>query len=112
MSRAKYLLTISLNLIVMVALISLARGPRRPEQQPSTVGEFALKVLRAADADDDRKSISAEKAVEMLRKAGLKLKGSVNDPLVDSDKSAYALAVAGGLYDRLSLPPDGFESCL
>jgi hypothetical protein len=109
MSRAKYLLPISLILLVIVATISLAKDPN-PPKQPTTVGEFALKVLRAAD-DDSAKSITAEKAVEILRRAGLKLKGSVNDPLTDGDKSSYALAVAGGLFDRLTPPPEGFEQC-
>jgi len=55
--------------------------------------------------------MTAEQAVDILKKAGLKLKGSVNDPLAEGDKSAYALAVASGLLDRLSLPPEGFEAC-
>ena len=109
MSRTKYLLPISLILIIIAATIALAKDPT-PAKQPTTVGEFALKVLRAAD-DDTSKSVTAEKAVEILRRAGLKLKGSVNDPLTDSDKASYAMAVAGGLFEKLTPPPEGFEQC-
>ena len=112
MSRAKYYLPILLILLVLVVSAAPAKDPASPVPNRITVGEFALKVVRMADDDPAaRPSLTAEEAVALLRQAGLRLKGSVNDPLTEGERSDFALAVANGLILKLDSPPTGFEAC-
>ena len=112
MSRAKYYLPILLILLVLVVSAAPAKDPASPVPNRITVGEFALKVVRMADDDPAaRPSLTAEEAVALLRQAGLRLKGSVNDPLTEGERSDFALPVANGLILKLDSPPTGFEAC-
>ena len=114
MSRAKYFLPISLILLLLVvsALPAKDKDPTSPVPSRITVGEFALKVLRLADDDPAaRPSLTAEEAVSILKQAGVRLKGSVNDPLTEGERSNFALAMANGLMLKLDAPPTGFEAC-
>ncbi|MCI0410807.1 MAG: hypothetical protein L0191_19975, partial [Acidobacteria bacterium] len=45
------------------------------------------------------------------KQAGVRLRGSVNDPLTEGERSDFALAVANGLMAKLEAPPTGFEAC-
>ena len=110
MLRAKYFLPISLILLIFVASAAPAKDSTSPVKKGTTVGEFALKVLKLA-SDDPSPTMTAEEAVALLRQAGLRLKGSVDDPLTEGDKSNFALSVAGGLMEKLNPPPTGFEAC-
>ena len=113
MLRTKYFLPISLILLLLVVSAVPAKDSAAPGTNRTTVGEFALKVLKLASDDPSaNSSMTAEEAVSLLRQAGLRLKGSVNDPLTEGDKSNFALSVAGGLMERLNPPPTGFEACV
>jgi len=112
MSRAKYFLPITLILMLLCVSAAPAKDPASPVPSRITVGEFALKVLKLSGDDSTAtSSLSAEEAVALLRQAGLKLKGSVNDPLTEGDRSNFALAVSNGLMEKLDGPPSGFEAC-
>ncbi|MCI0655546.1 MAG: hypothetical protein L0170_00550 [Acidobacteria bacterium] len=112
MSRAKYYLPILLILLVLVVSAAPAKDPASPVPNRITVGEFALKVVRLADGDPAaRPSLTAEEAVAILRQAGLRFKGSVNDPLTEGERSDFALAVSQGLIQKLEAPPTGFDAC-
>jgi hypothetical protein len=112
MLRARYFLPISLILLLLVVSVAPAKDAAAPGANRITVGEFALKVLKLSSDDPAaNSSITAEEAVALLRQAGLRLKGSVNDPLTEGDRSNFALSVAGGLMERLNPPPTGFEAC-
>jgi hypothetical protein len=112
MSRAKYYLPILLILLVLVVSAAPAKDPASPVPNRITVGEFALKVVRLSDGEAAaRPSLTAEEAVALLRQAGLRFKGSVNDPLTEGERSDFALAVANGLILKLDAPPTGFEAC-
>ena len=90
-----------------------AKDPDPPVSSRTTVGEFALRVIRlSADDPSVYSSLTAEQAVSLLRRAGLHLKGSVNDPLTKESKSDFAFAVANGLVEKLNPPPGGFEACM
>ena len=113
MLRAKYFLPISLILLLLVVSAAPAKDSAAPAANRITVGEFALKVLKLVGDDSSaNSSMTAEEAVARLREAGLRLKGSVNDPLTEGDKSNFALSVADGLMQKLNPPPTGFEACL
>ena len=112
MSRAKYFLPISLILLLLVVSAAPAKDPASPVTKRITVGEFALKVVRMVDDDPAaRPSLTAEEAVALLKQAGLRLKGSVNDPLTEGERSDFALAMANDLILKLDAPPTGFEAC-
>jgi hypothetical protein len=112
MSRTKYYLPILLILLVLVVSAAPAKDPAAPVKNRITVGEFALKVVRLADDDPAaRPSLTAEEAVAILRQAGLRFKGSVNDPLTEAERSDFALAVANNLILKLEAPPNGFDTC-
>jgi hypothetical protein len=113
MLRAKYFLPISLILLLLVVSAAPAKDSAGPVTKGTTVGEFALKVLKLASDDPSaNSSMTAEEALAVLKQAGLRIKGSVNDPLTEGDKSNFALSVAGGLMERLNPPPTGFEACV
>jgi hypothetical protein len=85
--------------------------PPSPAAKATTVGEFALKVVRLAEDDPAKKAVlTAEEAIARLEKAGLHL-GKPDDPLTDKHKSDFALAVSQGLLEKVSPPPVGFEAC-
>lgn len=113
MSRVRYSLPI---LFLILALTVSAAPVKNPDPLPSsktTVGEFALRVIKLSSDNPSRySSLTAEEAVKMLKQAGLNLKGSVNDPLTKESKSDFAFAVANGLLEKLNTPPPGFEACL
>jgi hypothetical protein len=112
MSRALRFLPIALILIVLAVSMAPAKDPSAPVPSRTTVGEFALRVVRAAEDDPAvRDAITADQAIARLKAAGLRLKGSADDPLTEGDRSAFALSVAGGLLERVSPPPTGFEEC-
>ena len=112
MHRAKYFLPISLILLLLVVSAAPAKDAASPVPNRTTIGEFALKVLKlAADDPSATSSLTAEEALARLRQAGLRLKGSVDDPLTEGDRSNFALAVANGLMEKLDPPPTGFDAC-
>ena len=112
MRRVHRLFPIALILILLAISAAPAKDPAATVPSKITVGEFALKVVRMAESDPAvRDSITADQAIARLRAAGLKLKGSANDPLTEGDRSNFALSVAGGLMETLSPPPTGFEAC-
>jgi hypothetical protein len=112
MRRAQRLLPISLILILLAISAAPAKDPTLPVPSKMTVGEFALRVVRMAEDDPAvRQSITADQAIARLRAAGLKLKGSANDPLTEGDRSTFALSVAGGLMERVTVLPEGFDTC-
>lgn len=112
MSRLKYFLPISLILLLLVVSAAPAKDPASPVTKRITVGEFALKVIRmAADDPEARPSLTGEEAVALLRQAGLRFKGSVDDPLTEGERSNFALSVANGLMEKLNPPPTGFDAC-
>jgi len=112
MLRTRYFLPISLILLLLVVSAAPAKDSAAPVKKGTTVGEFALKVLKLASDDPAaHSSLTAEEAVALLRQAGLRLKGSVDDPLTEGDRSSFAMSVAGGLMERLNPPPTGFEAC-
>ncbi|HEU5154813.1 MAG TPA: hypothetical protein VFU03_08805 [Gemmatimonadales bacterium] len=113
MSRTRYFTPIFLAILALVVSAVLAKDPESPPSSRTTVGEFALKVIKlSADDPSIYSALTAEQAVSILKRAGLNLKGSVNDPLTKESKSDYALAVAGGLIERLNPPPTGFDACM
>ena len=112
MLRAKYFVPILLILLLMVVSAAPAKDPASPVPSRITVGEFALKVLKMADDDPSaRPSLTADEAVAILKQAGLRFKGGVNDPLTEGDRSNFAFAVATGLIDKIEGPPTGFDAC-
>ena len=46
-----------------------------------------------------------------LRLAGFNFKGAPGDTLSDKDKSSFFMAVANGLFEKMSAPPEGFDTC-
>ncbi len=113
MSRRRYFFPILLAMLIATMSAVLGKDPESPPSTRTTVGEFALKVIKlSADDPSAYSSLTAEQAVSLLKRAGLRLKGSVNDPLTKESKSDFALAVATGLVDRLNPPPAGFEACI
>jgi hypothetical protein len=115
MLRARYfppILLILLLLAVFAVSAAPAKDPASPVPNRITIGEFALKVIKlSADDPSANASLTAEEALSLLRKAGLHLKGSVDDPLTEGGRSSFALAVANGLLERINPPPSGFEAC-
>ena len=112
MRRAKKLVPISLILIMLALSAALAKDASAPVPNRTTVGEFALKVVRMAEDNPAvRDALTADQAIARLKAAGLRLKGSADDPLTEGDRSAFALAVAGVLLERVSPPPTGFDEC-
>ena len=112
MRRALRLLPITLVLILLAISAAPAKDPAATVPSKITVGEFALRVVRMAESDPVvRESITADQAIARLRAAGLKLKGSADDPLTEGDRSNFALSVAGGLMERVSPVPEGFDTC-
>ena len=96
MSRAKKLVPISLILIMLALSAALAKDASAPVPNRTTVGEFALKVVRMAEDNPAvRDALTADQAIARLKAAGLRLKGSADDPLTEGDRSAFALAVVG-----------------
>ena len=112
MSRARYFFPILLIVLVMTVSALPAKDPAAPATSRTTIGEFALRVIKlSADDPSMYSSLTAEQAVMMLKRAGLHLKGSVNDPLTKESKSDFAQAVATGLIEKLNPPPTGFDAC-
>ncbi len=112
MSRRRYLFPILLAMLIATMTAVLGKDPDPLPSTRTTVGEFALRVIKlSADDPSAYSSLTAEQAVSLLKRAGLRLKGSVNDPLTKESKSDYALAVATGLFEKLNSPPVGFDAC-
>ena len=112
MSRTRYFLPILLTVLVITVSAAPAKDPDPPAPSRTTVGEFALKVIKlSVDDPSQYSSLTAEQAVRLLKRAGLNLKGSVNDPLTKESKSDFAFAMANGLIEKLNPPPTGFEAC-
>ena len=112
MFRARYFFPILLILVLLAASALPAKDPASPVPNRITLGEFALKVIKLADDNPSaHASLTAEQALTMLRQAGLRVKGSVDDPLTEGARSKFALAVADGLMDKINPPPGGFEAC-
>lgn len=105
------------SLLIALPLASLAplakdKGAETPVPKATTVGEFALKVVRLAEDDPGKRAaLTQEQAIARLEKAGLHLKGKPEDPLTDQHKAAYSLAVSQGLIEKVSPPPPGFDAC-
>ena len=113
MSRARFFLPILLIALVMAVSLAPAKNPDPTPSSRTTVGEFALKVIKLSVDDPSRySSLTPEEAVSMLKRAGLNLKGSANDPLTKESKSDFAFAVANGLLEKLNPPPTGFDACM
>jgi len=113
MRRAKSFILSMLALLLLVGSETRAKDPTTPVPGGMTVGEFALRVVRLAEDDPAvRASITADQAVERLKRAGLHFRGAPGDPLTEGEKSAFFFAVANGLMDKVTPPPSGFESCM
>jgi hypothetical protein len=112
MSRYRYLIWISLISIALVASLAIAKDPTPVSSGRTTIGEFALKVIRMSEDDPVvRESITVEDALARLKAAGLKFKGGPDDPLTEGDRSAFYVSVANGLLDKVNPPPTGFGQC-
>ena len=112
MCRSKYFVQILLILMLLIASSAIAKDPAPASPSRTTIGEFALKVVRLAEDDPAvRESLTAEEAIARLKKAGLRFKGGADDPLTEGDRSAFFVAVANGLMDRVTPPPTGFGEC-
>lgn len=110
--RARFfgLLLIALTL-VFSASFSKDKDPA-PPPKATTIGEFALKVVRMAEDDPIKKAaLTEEQAIARLEKAGLHFNGKPDDPLTDKHKTDYFLAVSQGLLEKVSPPPPGFDAC-
>jgi hypothetical protein len=113
MLRARRFPTALLTLLLLLGSMASAKDPASSQSGKITVGEFALKVVGLAEDDPARSgSLTAEQAVARLRRAGLRLQGSPGDLLTEADKSAFFLAVAQGLMEKVAPPPTGFDACL
>jgi len=112
MRHAKLFIPIALALLLVAGSVTVAKNSAPAEPAKVTVGEFALKVVRLADDDSAAlDSMSAEQALTRLKRAGLTFQGAAGDPITDKEKSSFFLAVANGLFEKMSSPPDGFEAC-
>lgn len=112
MSRYRQLIWISLISIALVASLAIAKDPKPVSPGRTTIGDFALKVVRMSEDDPViRESITVEDALARLKAAGLKFKGGPDDPLTEGDRSAFYVKVANGLLDRVNPPPVGFDQC-
>ncbi len=114
MRRARVFLPLFLALLLVAGSLMAAKDKDNSAAAPGTltVGEFALKVVKSAGDDPASMSaLTAQDAVATLAKAGLHFRGSPSDPVTQADKSAYYLAVAGGLLDKINQPPGGFDQC-
>jgi len=113
MLRAWRFPTALLTLLLLLGSMASAKDPASDPSGKMTVGEFALKVVGLAEDDPGRTaSLTAEQALERLRRAGLNLQGSPGDLLTEADKSSFFLAVAQGLMEKVSPPPTGFDACM
>ena len=115
MSRVARFIAFLLIALPLAYLAPLAKdkGAETPAPKVTTVGEFALKVVRLAEDDPvKRAALTQDQAIARLEKAGLHLKGKPDDPLTDQHKAAYSLAVSQGLMERVSPPPPGFDACI
>ena len=114
MFRRTRFLALMLIALSIPCLASFAKD-KDPLPQPAkvtTIGEFALKVVRLAEDDPvKRAALTQEQAIARLEKAGLHFNGKADDPLTDKHKSDFALAVSQGLIEKVSPPPPGFEAC-
>jgi len=105
--------TALLTLLLLLGSMASAKDPASNPSGKTTVGEFALKVISLAEDDPARTAaLTAEQAVDRLRRAGLSLQGSPGDLLTEADKSSFFLAVAQGLMEKIAPPPTGFDACL
>jgi hypothetical protein len=112
MRAVRFFPPVALILLLAVGSMVLSKDQPAPAQNPVTVGEFALKVVKQALDDPDlTKAMTADQAISRLQQAGLQLKGTAGDTLSASDKSAYFMAVASGLVNKLNSPPLGFDQC-
>ena len=114
MSRPARFLASLLIVLPLAYLASFAKDkdPVSPPPKATTVGEFALKVLKLAAGDSNLgASLTAEEAVTRLQRAGLPLRGKPDDLLTDRHRSDFFLAVSQGLLDKVFPPPAGFDSC-
>jgi hypothetical protein len=112
-SRRTRFLALMLIALSIPYLASLAKDkdPGPPPAKVTTIGEFALKVVRLAEDDPvKRAALTQEQAIARLEKAGLRFNGKPNDPLTDKHKSDYAFAVSQGLNEKISAP-SGFDAC-
>jgi hypothetical protein len=82
-------------LIAALSILSLLAAPAlgappAPADPAMTIGEFALQVARLAQPDAARRaSLTPERAAESLRRAGLKLQGSLAAPLTEGEVAQF-----------------------
>jgi len=113
MLRARRFRTALVTLLLLLGSVASAKDPASKPSGEMTVGEFARKVVSLAEDDPARTaSLTAEQAVDRLRRAGLTLHGSPGDLLTEADKSSFFLAVAQGLMEKVAPPPTGFDACM
>jgi hypothetical protein len=113
-SRRTRFLALMLMTLSMAYLAPLAKDKDAgaPPAKVTTIGEFALKVVRLAEDDPvKRAALTQEQAIARLEKAGLRFNGKPDDPLTDKQKNDFYLAVSQGLFEKVSPPPAGFEAC-
>jgi hypothetical protein len=97
---------------MVLSALAMAKDPNPTTPSRTTIGEFALKVVRLAEDDPIvRNALTAEEAVARLKKAGMRFKGGPDEPLTEGDRSAFFVAVANGLMERVTPPPTGFGDC-
>jgi len=97
--------------LVYVTSFAKDKDPISPTKA-TTVGEFALKVLKMAAGESKvSDTITPEEAIARLQKAGLPLRGGPNDPLTDRHRSDFFLAISQGLMEKVFPPPSGFDAC-
>ena len=113
MLRFRRTSTTLLTLLLLLCPMASAKDPASNSSEKITVGEFALKVISLAEGEPSGKtSLTAEQALARLRRAGLSLRGSPGDLLTETDRTAYFLATAQGLMEKLTPPPTGFDTCM
>ncbi len=113
MSRARNRVPFIVPLLVLIGSVALAERPSQPGLPSATgitVGEFALQVARlAADNPADRASLTPERALTSLRRAGLRLRGAPGAVLTEGDIADFfrqaGLSLSVSVPDR-PLPAD------
>ena len=116
MCRSKYALVTMLICLISIGFMAIAKDKDKDPAPAGggavTVGDFAMEVVKMADDNPaNLSSLTPEKAIDRLGKAGLFFHGASGSPLSDKDKSNFFLAMANGLLVRIAPPPEGFESC-